>query len=98
MLLSILCKSANCTGPDEEVTSPANSVARFCPTKFPALKTRKSKDCTKNFNLILTKKNLNNKSLRDYLKQNKDITLKWNYTVTGRRKKLSKMPTAHFRP
>lgn len=58
MLLSILCKSANCTGPDEEVTSPANSVAGFWPTKFPALKREKRKDhnnknnCRNNFKLI----------------------------------------------
>lgn len=38
ILLSILCKSSNLTGPDEEVTSLIASAPKFVTVKFPALK------------------------------------------------------------
>lgn len=38
ILLNILCKSSNLTGPDEEVTSLIASAPRFVAVKFPALK------------------------------------------------------------
>lgn len=37
ILLKILCKSSNFTGPDDEVTSLITSAPRFGTTKFPAL-------------------------------------------------------------
>lgn len=41
MLLRILCKSSNRTGPPEEVTSPPSSLAILWSTRFPALCIRK---------------------------------------------------------
>lgn len=37
MLLSILCKSANCTGPDGDVISPNELEIRLGSITFPAL-------------------------------------------------------------
>ena len=48
ILLNILCKSSNLTGPDEEVTSLIASAPRFVTVKFPVLKSFDRKICKKN--------------------------------------------------